>query len=210
MTRRFFFGGLIAALVGLAQIGPARAHPHGWIDLTITVVFGQTGEVVGLRQAWLFDEGYSAFVTEGDGSPEALLAVSRENMENLGDFDYFTVIKAGGKRIAPGLIDELSARMVKGRLETSFLMLLDEPVKPGPEGLTYAVFDPTYYIEMLHGKDDGAITLENAPEGCAFTVKQPEPPTDLIAAMAALGKEESAGTEVGIKFAQQVTVTCPK
>lgn len=208
--RRLMTGGLLAALFFLANLGSARAHPHGWIDLRVTVIFNDAGEVTGLRQSWLFDEGYSAFVTDGDSSPEALLAVSRENMENLRDFDYFTLVKSGGGKVGYHAVTDLKARLVDKRLETSFVLHLDRPVSPALHGLTYAVFDPTYYIEMLHMKTDDAIRLDNAPAGCSHSVKQPEPPTDLIAAMAALGKDESAGTEVGIDFAQQVTVTCPK
>jgi len=47
--------------------GSAAAHPHVWVTARAQVIFNAKGEIEAIRQAWTFDEMYSAFVTEGQG-----------------------------------------------------------------------------------------------------------------------------------------------
>lgn len=208
---------LLAASLILVPLGGARAHPHGWIDLRTEVIFNLAGEVTALRQVWLFDEAYSAFSTEGfdtdgDGKPdpEHLLGLAQENMGNLEEFDYFTLVRSGDEKVGYRSVTDLAARMRGNRLETSFVLHLERPVDLTAHGLTYAVFDPSYWVEMLHEKNDQAIRLTGAPKGCGFKVEDPTPPADLVALAAALDKTQTAGNDLGIEFAQKVNVTCPQ
>ena len=81
---RFF---LIAAFAaGLAQ--SAAAHPHVWVSARAQVIFDANGEIEAIRNAWTFDEMYSAFVTEGqakDGqlmTKEELAPLAKTNVES--------------------------------------------------------------------------------------------------------------------------------
>ena len=53
------------ALLGLAWGASAQAHPHVRIDVKVEAVFNDSGEVVGLRELWIFDELYTAFAAGG-------------------------------------------------------------------------------------------------------------------------------------------------
>jgi ABC-type uncharacterized transport system substrate-binding protein len=54
--RRF----LIALCGLLAGSTAALAHPHVWVAARSEVVFDAEGRILGLRNAWEFDEMYSA------------------------------------------------------------------------------------------------------------------------------------------------------
>lgn len=94
-----FAAALLALLFGFALMVSAKhaeAHPHAWIDVAVRVVFDSSGNAIGLRQIWLFDELYTAFAMEGlakKGSKPMqadIDALMHRNMKNLADFSYFT------------------------------------------------------------------------------------------------------------------------
>jgi len=76
---------LLAIALVLPALAAARAHPHGWIDIRTELLTDDEGRVTGLRQAWLFDELYSAFMLddlerEGRGRDEGLARLSRRDV----------------------------------------------------------------------------------------------------------------------------------
>ncbi len=80
----------------LAQVMPAAAHPHIWVNVRTTVLYAN-GTIVGFRHAWSFDEYYTAMAIDGldvdkDGkyTREELAELAKVNVEALKDFGYFT------------------------------------------------------------------------------------------------------------------------
>lgn len=204
---------LACALIGLPSI--AKAHPHTWIDYTVRVVFDAEGRIAGLHEMWLFDAYYTMFVVEGarklaDGAPaqEALDAVLAENIKNLGEYAYFTHVHSGETRLKTELATDAKTRMVGDRLEMSFFVPLAAPVEAKGLPFTYSIYDPSYYVEMLHVKGDGSITLENASKTCAADKKTPEPTMSETMYAASLPPSEQGYDGLGRVFAETVTVTC--
>lgn len=205
------------ALAGclLLPDGPAKAHPHAWIDVTVEVLFDGASRVKGLRETWLFDEDYTVFATEGfdrnhDGKPDPdkLAALLRENMRNLEEYRYFTRVKNDGVDVSYGKIREMSSHMAGNRLEMTFVLPLAEPVDAASHVLIYAIYDPTYYIEMLHAGGRKGIRLINAREGCRGELGQPDPAPEAVSLAAALDRTQSAGDGLGALFAEEVIVRC--
>ena len=204
-----------AVLAAALAAPPAVAHPHAWIDLTVEVAFDAEGRVAALTETWLFDEFYTVFVIQGadrdgDGTPDqdALDAVMNENMKNLAEYDYFTEVRSGDAEIATGEARATSTRMTDGRLELKFTVPLSDPVSVADMPFRYAVFDPTYYIEMVHAEVDRPVTLAGAPAGCTAAVIQPDPDPEQVVLAASLDRTESAGDTLGKFFAETVRVTC--
>lgn len=80
----------------LAQLMPAAAHPHIWVNVRTTVLYAN-GTIVGFRHAWSFDEYYTAMAIDGldvdkDGkyTREELAELAKVNVEALKEFGYFT------------------------------------------------------------------------------------------------------------------------
>lgn len=208
----------VAGFVASIALGSvsAHAHPHAWIDVSSAVLFDQKGQAVALEQVWLFDEYYTAFAVEGldedgDGAPDpdGLAALLRENMTNLADYDYFTLVESGGAQEPLGAVTEMSSRMQGDRLEMRFVVHFAAPQLAKDSSFSYAIFDPTYYIEMLHFAGDDAVRLVGAPSGCSVARSIAEPDAETMAFAAMLDQTQSAGSGLGIQFAETVTVQCP-
>lgn len=199
----------------LASSVPAGAHPHSWIDLLVAVPFNSAGAATGLRETWLFDEFYTAFVLEGvetdrNGRPQQAFLddMLRQNMANLAEYGYFTSVRHGERPVPLGTVTEMSTRMNGDRLEITFLVPFRTPVNAATAPLVYSIYDPTYYIEMVHLDDSGAITLAGAPSGCRHQLFAPNPDVEAVSLAAALDQTESAGDGLGIHFAERVEIRC--
>src|SRR4051812_1835270 len=95
-------------VVAMGVCAPALAHPHVFVVVKSELVFNAQGLVSGVRHAWTFDEMYSAFATTGikaDGKPasaEQLQPLAEQNVSDLAEFGYFTVVKSPGQKIELG------------------------------------------------------------------------------------------------------------
>ena len=76
------------------------------------------------------------------------------------------------------------------------------------EGLEYRVFDPSYYIEMLHHSRKD-VMLESAGLACASQLIAPNPTAAQTTLAGALDRNAKAPDNLGEMFAQTVRVSCP-
>ena len=213
-ARRLAFA-LIAIALVTAATNPARAHPHAWIDVTVKVLFDKKGRVYGLEETWVFDPLYTAFALD-DGkrkkgqlpSQESIDALARENLKNIKDYDYLTLVENNGAKTAFAGTRDLKSSLEKDRLRMTFTLLLEKPLNPTVSPVDYLIFDPTYYIEMLHAEDGKAIELTGAGEDCKHTLTPPNPNPDTVGLAASLDKTQSAGDGIGKLFAERVTIRC--
>lgn len=177
-TRHALFGGLAIGLMS-AQTGPAAAHPHVFIDAKADMVFDADGKLTAVRHAWRFDDGYSAFASQGldadgDGtlSIEELKPLADVNIESMKDYDYFTFVTAGDREIVLGTPVEYWLQSDDGLLTLYFTVPTSAPVELRGLPAAVEVFDPTYYVAFTFVETD-PVTLEGAPEGCRFEVTRP-------------------------------------
>lgn len=194
---------------------PAKAHPHTWIDYIVQVKFDDKGRITGLHETWLFDAYYTMFVVEGaqklaNGAPpqESLDAVLAENIKNLGEYAYFTHVHSGETRLKTELATDATTRMVGDRLEMSFFVPLSEPIEANDLAFVYSIYDPSYYVEMLHVKGKGSVELVGAPKGCKYALKKPNPTMSETMFAASIPPSEQGYDGLGRVFAETVRVTC--
>lgn len=207
---------LFLALLLLALPGTAKAHPHSWIDLETSLLFNDEGKVTGLWVGWLFDDYYSAFTLEGmrpdkDGKydQKALNDLAETNLNNLFDYNYFTFIRADEKLLNYRTVTDYKTHVDGYRLWMEFTVELTEPVDPKAHKIDYAVYDPTYYVEILHAADGDPVQLiGTGAQTCGYALQKPEPPKELSLMAAALDKDETAGDSIGISFAERVEIAC--
>lgn len=187
--------------------GVAAAHPHAWIDVSVEVLFDGDGRVTGLREYWLFDEFYTADTVQ-KGEQRKMDSLTTRIIQNLKEYGYFTRVHSGSRPIALVTPIERSARMEGHRLLMTFVVPLAEPVTVGEAPLTYAVFDPTYFIEMLHAERKDAVRLVGAPAQCRFRLIAAKPDPKAVAVAAALDRTQSGGGGLGAQFAEKVEIRC--
>jgi ABC-type uncharacterized transport system substrate-binding protein len=215
MTRRLGLKAFLAALLaGLAS--PALAHPHVWVTAKAEVVYDSKGQVTGVRHAWTFDKGYSAYVTQGldkngDGkfSREELRDLAKENTESLVEFDYFTSLKANGKKqdfAAP----QDYAMAYENEVATLTYFLPLKTAMPA-RTLSLEVYDPTFFVSFTLAEGDDAVRLAGAPQGCTTNVSRPKP----VDTAQQQNLSESffqtltAASNFGMQFANRAIVACP-
>lgn len=202
----------------LLVAAPAKqpeAHPHGWIDLRSVMIFDDEGRVEAIRVHWLFDEYYTVFATEdmdadGDGNPDQdqIEALAENNITNLKDYDYFVYMKADGEQPAYGEVTHYETYMVGIQLAMVFTVPLAEPVDPKAVDFEYAVYDPTYWIEVLHVPGNPILIEGGAPEDCGYDLVLPNPDFETVSLAQALDRDETAGATLGQHFAERVVLTC--
>ncbi|WP_245184459.1 DUF1007 family protein [Halomonas salinarum] len=209
---------LMALLFGSA--GVAHAHPHGWIDLGMTVQFDDRGRVTALQQRWRMDPFYSLVVMEElaaeestDSMEERLDLLGLEIRDNLATREYFTEIDHGGRPVAVGDVEDYSIRRQGDRLVFSFLLPLEKPLALGDAPLRYQVFDPSYYIEVVHEAEDemprdDALTLRGVGEACNARIIAADPDPAKVAMAAQLDADETAEPGLGRFFAETGEVAC--
>jgi ABC-type uncharacterized transport system substrate-binding protein len=202
--------GLLAAL---ALGGDALAHPHSWIDLRSRVMLNDEGQVEAIELDWLFDDLYTAyvaddFVRQNRPPSEFLPEVANTYLGNLAEYDYFTDVRLDGKRLALGEPTGAEAGLRDRRLWLRFEVPLVEPVDPERGKLTFSVYDPTYYIEVLHAEDEPVLFTGPQADACFGKIIQPTPSLEAVALASALDVTESGGDGLGELFAETVVVEC--
>ena len=209
-------GAMFAVLA--AFLGPetrSDAHPHAWIDLRSSVVLDEDSNVTGIRVHWIFDEFYTLFTLEvidpdrdGNADPEQVRKLAEENLKNLAAYSYFTYVKVDGKQPDYGTVVDYDSYLEGENLIMEFVVPLDQPVDPRTQEVSFAVYDPTYYIEIFH-VDAQSFTAEGPmPEGCALELEEPNPNPEMVSFAASLDQTESGGDGLGAFFAEQVHLRC--
>jgi ABC-type uncharacterized transport system substrate-binding protein len=215
MTRRF--GPTLLSVAALLALGSAAAaHPHVAVTARAELLF-DNGAVAGIRHAWTFDKAYSAFITQGldangDGvlAPEELQGLAKENTESLVDFEYFTVLKAGGVRQAFGAPRDYRMTYADEAVTLSYVLPLQKPAASA-KTLALEVSDPTFFVAFTLAEGDDAVRLAGAPGGCATTVTRPKP-MDVAQQQnlsEAFFEALTASSDFGAQFANRAIVACP-
>lgn len=208
--------GVLTATAWLCIAGwcvPAGAHPHGWIDLQSTVIFDGDGRIAALQLDWLFDEFYSAFVladiaANGQPRDETLRQMAGQDIENLREYGYFSDVRVDDVRVDTATVEEFDAGLRDDRLWLRFTVPLQQPVDPRSHAVKFAIYDPTYFIAILHVEDAPVVLTGTGAEGCHSRIIQPTPSLDAIGLAAALDRTQTSDDTLGEVFAEWVRVRC--
>ncbi|MGO1426644.1 MAG: DUF1007 family protein [Halomonas sp.] len=211
----------VACVLGISSLlasHDARAHPHGWIDLSVRVITDDEGVVSGLHQTWRMDPFYSLVVfeelqqVENASLEEGLDQLGTEIRDNLSGEHYLTEVRINDELQALGEVSEYTAMERDGRLVFMFILPLESPQPLADATLTYQVFDPTYYIEVVHEEEGGqprddALILQGEP-ACELSVIAADPDPERVMQAALLDKDESGEPGLGRFFAETGQVDC--
>ncbi len=210
---RYLGYAILIASALLCMLNPAISHPHSWIDLRSTVVLDGNGQVIAIEQEWLFDDFYSIFVTEdvsqtAADQKKALTDLAETNLNNLREYDYFTEVRIGGAKAKLDVVREFESELRNGRLWMRFVVPLAEPVDLSAKLLSFAVYDPTYYVEILHLEGDVVAFKGGGVAQCTGQVIRPKPSFEMVSLAQALDRDAEPDNTLGRMFAEQVEVSC--
>jgi ABC-type uncharacterized transport system substrate-binding protein len=206
---------LLAALcLWLWSAPQAIAHPHAWIDIVIVFETNPEDEVTGIAQTWIIDPTYSRYLHddamaqfEGATPEEKLANLGAEILDNLGEYHWYTEVHADDRAIAVRPEGPAELVMRDRQIRFQFRLTLAEPVDPRTQTLRYAVYDPTYFIEVLH-EPTTPPRLELSTGPCRLDILKPRPDPMIVARALALDYNQTGEADLGRHFAEKVTAHC--
>ncbi len=203
---------LLTAVISLACVLPAAAHPHVWVTATSELIYAPDGSITGIRQHWAFDDMFSAFAVQGLAGKEKgkfsraeLAPLAKTNVESLKEYAYFTYATADGKK-AP-FADPLPDYWLDYKdaiLTLNLTLPFQQPVTA--KDLRVEVYDPTYFIAFGLAKQ-APVQLVGAPAACKLAVEWPRELTFLEGKR--LSNNPEGMTNWGSHFANKILVKCP-
>jgi ABC-type uncharacterized transport system substrate-binding protein len=196
----------------------AYAHPHVWASVRSEIILDANRQIVGVRQAWTFDEMYSAMAVQGldadgDGaySEAELKPLTDVNIQSLKEFDYFTFVHVGeGEALPLKPPENASLEYDKSVLTLRFTLPLEKPLGAHSQEVQVDVYDPSFFVAFGFANDVPVTLSGPAVKGCTAEVEKPDPETEEGAAaltesfFAQLGPNSNFGSQ----FAQTVMVKC--
>jgi ABC-type nickel/cobalt efflux system permease component RcnA/ABC-type uncharacterized transport system substrate-binding protein len=145
--------------------GRALAHPHVYVDASLTFVLDESG-LTSMREKWLFDDIFSQAIMADLGLDAASLATpaGQEAIRTgafayLANYGYFTLVETCGVRIPVTEVEGFRAGLADGRLVYEFTVPLNlgfDRIRDFRAG----VFDKEYYTDILLVPD--AVRIESS------------------------------------------------
>jgi ABC-type uncharacterized transport system substrate-binding protein len=213
---------LAAAMLamGVGASAPAQAHPHVWIEMRSDVVFNEQGLIQGLNVIWTFDDNYTQMAldgldTNGDGvySQSEIEPLTKENINSLKDYGFFTVMRFNGEKQEIGEVTEFGQIWSNDKLQLHFQVPMKAPVDPTKGEFVAKVYDPDFFIAIDYVKDDPVTVIGNMPKSCQLVLKPVPTDAEIESTRSMLStkgpdwKPEN-NEDFGALFAQPVTIAC--
>lgn len=191
----------------------AEAHPHVWVTMKTEVVYGTDGKLTALKQAWTFDDAFTAFALQGlekqkDGTygDDVLKPLAEVNVTSLKEYDYFVRGKTATGKLAFKDPVDYYLTYENELLTLHFTLPLAKPTAV-KGAATIEIYDPTVFVSFSFA-DTEPVKMVAAPAGCTQEVTSPEPPPS-SALNESFFAGLTSGSTYGAQFADKITVKCP-
>lgn len=216
---------LVAGFI-LSALAPAQAHPHVWLQARAELIFDAANNFVAVRHTWEFDEGFSAFATQGldvngDGkfSREELAELAQINVDSLKEYEYFTFVQMGEDDPAYGVPSDQWLEYKDGLLTLHFTLPMQEPVVAdaarGFQDLTVEVFDATFFVDVAFVAENPVRTVrgDDTASPCVAALERRKEIDPLQSKLLSeIGPDESVPEELAPQegdLSNTIRVTCP-
>lgn len=182
MPRRLLFALILCLFAALPR--PGAAHPHVWITAALSFVF-EDGKLVALRQAWVFDDFFSAsLIQDFDKDKNGVFdeaeqrALAGNAFASLREYDYFSRIRQGVESVAMKNAENFSATQAKGLVVYAFTLPLSSPLNPARGPITAGIYDESFFVDVELDEND-PVRFDGMPSGaCSYAIR--EDPADAI------------------------------
>ena len=196
----------------LCTATPLSAHPHVFVDISMTLRTNDAGQVTEVEVTWAYDELYSLLILEDMGlDPDADGVLTEAELQTVKGFDLNWIEGFQGDLYAVGPSGDVlvlgapvgtQTVLENGMLVSGHVRRFVEPVS----ALTLRAYDPTFYTAYdLQGR-------VTAPEGCTVGIEAADLDKAYTLVEEALyknpPKNDDEYPEVGEAFADVVRVEC--
>ena len=205
--------GLLASLSLSGVALPVAAHPHSWIDMVSQLQIDDQQRLTALHLSWLFDEFYSATILDdaksnGHSLQQELEQFGQDTLNNLATENYLNRMTLDGQRVQFGHGDSPKTQWVNGQIRFEYRLPLAQPLPLTGKRLQFAIYDSTYYVEMLHGSLAAIQLTGEGAADCRTELVPPTPSKEQQIYALSLDKTEQSDDELGAAFAEQVIIRC--
>ncbi|MGE0093219.1 MAG: DUF1007 family protein [Alphaproteobacteria bacterium] len=158
---------ILLLLLACAGSAPSRAHPHIWIDAVATLVFADQ-KLTEVHIQWTFDELFSGALREqfdpnktGKFDGQALAKLKADAANGLKEFNWFTHLTIGGKKVTVAEGKDFSAAIEGDRVVYRFTVPVIPPVDSAATPVTLSLYDQSFYIDVALAKEN-PVRIEGA------------------------------------------------
>ena len=131
------------------------AHPHVFIDNTVTIVFDHCG-LTGIRVKWVFDEMFSSMIihdydTNKDStfSHDEIEKIKNGAFSNLKSYNYFTYLKINGEEFIVKYVKDFSADLNSNKVVYNFFIPCHVSATSSYKEIKLSMYDSTYYTDIM-------------------------------------------------------------
>lgn len=208
----------VGLLAGLSLSGvalPVAAHPHSWIDMVSRLQIDDQQRLTALRLSWLFDEFYSATVFDeakekGHSEQQELKLFLQDTLTHLATENYLNRMTLDGKKVHFSPAKEGRVSVTDGQIRIDYTLPLPQPLPLASHTLQFAIYDSTYYVEMLHHTERAIELTGPGASHCQRRLQSPNPSAEQMSFAMSLDKTQQADDGLGTAFAEHVFVTCQR
>ncbi len=145
----------------------------------------EDGKLVGLRQAWAFDDFFSAtliadFDKDKNGAFDAAeqSELAAKAFAALRSSDYFSRVRQGVQSFHLQDAENYSAMQSKGLVFYGFTLRLAQPLDVTASPVTAGIYDESFFVDFEFDAND-PVRFDGVPSGaCSYAVR--EDPADAI------------------------------
>jgi len=191
----------------------AQAHPHARIYVGTKFIMAEDGRIAAIEQDW----GYDNLLTEAlledlaDDSPDKKLDLASwaaETIQRLRPFNYFLKLTVDGEPVPVGDVTQFDGDLQDDGLRLKFTAPLTQPIDPSKHEMVLAVFDPSYFIEILQFPETPPRVIGDTKNSCEARLEYPEPSAEDFRRAMALDRGAKAEPQFGALFAEKVHLDC--
>ena len=168
---------LLTAVFFILSCNVATAHPHVFVDCTVTLVFDKE-KLVAVSQQWKFGELFSSTLLEdfdvdknGQFTGDEIKELKDGAFDNLKEYGYFNHIRVNGEKVKTAEAKDFLPSVTKNEeVFYDFTVKLIEPIDYTKSLVTIGIYDPDYYIDVIYTMNK-TVVLKGLPENkCSYKI----------------------------------------
>ncbi|HXP75871.1 MAG TPA: DUF1007 family protein [Stellaceae bacterium] len=182
-----------ALLALLLSAGSASAHPHVFIDYTVTVLFDDNA-AQAVRVSWTFDEMYSSMLLHDYTSrpprdaltPADVKSLRKQAFEDTADYHYFVDLKLNGATLPVKEVTDFDARFHDHRMTYAFTLPLRASASQARNTLEIDAFDNEFYIDFELAEKHGVMVEHGEKLGASCAPRQQSRDTTMVGSVSSI------------------------
>lgn len=206
----------VGALICAAVPQTALAHPHVFVDTSLTLTLNEAQNLTEVEVAWAYDDFYSLLILQDMGlDPDADGELTKEELARLQGWDmkwiegYEGDVYLTGPDGAPIALSgpkPVTTQVLNGRIVSLHRRSVLDPV--AADQASIRAYDPEFYTAY---DLTGGVTLAGNTEGCSTDITLPDQDDAYSEAQDLMAEFPEDAVDVpllGHLFAETVTLTC--